>query len=265
MITGTNCQGCVFAKISNNVQTGCELNRIDKLGSDKTTTSDGVEHFSLSRFCNAFRPKQWINRLDAKESLNLLETVKEEIKPRVGFLILLDTSKENALLYLEQTLTGIRDQTDSQARYIIVSTDKPEYNEGIYNLLAGMFNKEETFLHVLQLLEVPEDKMFVIDEAFSSALNGWIYVTTSGEQVDRNLLKDLNEHINEKMKKLSVVLPYDGINGLVFQTALFKYLNGNRTKIWDVDNSDSRMFLEKIKDLDKDGDCILNWSQVNAS
>ena len=103
------------------------------------------------------------------------------------------------------------------------------------------------------------------DEAFRLALNGWIYTTTSGEMVDKNVLKDVHEHLNIKMKKLSVVSPYEGINGLMVQTSLFKYLNGNRTKIWSEDQKDSRLFLDKVKELDKTEDCILDWSQVNVT
>ena len=60
-------------------------------------------------------------------------------------------------------------------------------------------------------------------------------------------------------------MPYDDINGFLVQTSLFKYLNGNKTKVWDLENKDSRMFLDKAKDLDKNGDCILEWSQVNVA
>ena len=262
----TNCSGCVFAIIENNKQTGCKLNRIEKLESVDTAEHNDVEYKTLSRFCNAYRPEPWLQSLSLEESLQTEKTVLEEIKPRIGFLIYLDDDKEEfATQYLEATLTDIRDQTDSVARYVIVATDKVEYNNEIHELLLKFFNKEDTFVHILQLSHIPEDKNFIVDEAFRLALNGWLYVTTSGERVDRNLLQDIHEHINIKMNKLSVVLPYDGINGLMFQTALFKYVNGNKTKLWDIDHSDDRMFLEKIKDLDNTGDCILVWSEVNAS
>lgn len=261
----TNCQGCIFAKLENGTQTDCALDRIDKLGVSSIQADDNNQYKTLSSFCNAFRPKEWVERLTLEESMNPVQTVMEEVKPRVGFLIILDTSKEQALNHLESTLLSIRDQTDSIARYVIVATEKVEYNEGIQNILVKFFNEEDTFIHVLQLLEKPQNEMFIIDEAFRLALNGWLYITTSGEPVDKNLLKDLHEHINIKMKKLSVVLPYDNINGLLLQTALFKYVNGNKTKVWDIENVDSRPFLEKIKDLDKNGNCILDWSQVNVA
>ena len=43
------------------------------------------------------------------------------------------------------------------------------------------------------------------------------------------------------------------INGMIFQASLFKYLNGNRRKVYegedDEKNVDDRPFLEKVEDL----------------
>lgn len=261
----TSCAGCVFAKIKNNKQYGCVLNRTEKIEETEPEIKDDIEYKKLLRFCNTYRPDKWLNNLSLEDKLNADQAVMEEVKPRTGFLVYLDHDKENPLVWLESTLMSIRDQTGSVARYVIIANSKVEYNEQIYKMLHKFFDEEKTEIHLLQLLEVPQNKFFVVDEAFRLALNGWLYITTSGELVDRNLLKDLHEHINVKLRKLSVVTPYEGINGLLFQTSLFKYLNGNKTKVWDAENTDSRMFLEKIKDLDKDGDCILEWSQVNVA
>ena len=49
------------------------------------------------------------------------------------------------------------------------------------------------------------------------------------------------------------------------QTALFKFLNGNKTKVWDDKTKDSRLFLDKVKDMQEVESCILDWSQVNVA
>ena len=261
----TTCIGCVFSKVKNNKQYGCALNRTEKIEVIDTRTEDGKEYKVLSRFCNTYRPEDWTKRLSVKEQMRSDEVVMGEVRPRVGFLVYLDHSKDNPLSYLESTLTGIRDQSESTARYVIIINSKVEYNREIHNILSTFFDKEKTEYHIIQMLELPENKVWLADEAFKFALNGWLYMTTSGETVDKNLLKDLHEHINIKMKRLSVVMPYEGINGLLFQTALFKYLNGNKTKVWDDGTKDSRLFLDKVKDLNETGDCILDWSQVNVA
>lgn len=265
MIVQSSCANCVFAKIKNNKQTGCVLNRTEKIEETSKETIDDTEYSILSRFCNAYRPESWMDLLTLDQKMNADKVAMEEIRPRVGFLVNLDHSKENPLVWLESTLMGIRDQSESEARYVIVTNTKVEYNEQIHEILRKFFNIDKTEIHILQILQKPENNFWLVDEAFRMVLNGWLYVTTSGEQVDRNLLKDLHEHLNLKLKKLSIVLPYDDINGFLVQTSLFKYLNGNKTKVWDLENKDSRMFLDKAKDLDKNGDCILEWSQVNVA
>lgn len=260
----SSCEKCVFAKIKNGKQHGCSLNRTSKIET-RTEKNDELEYEVCLRFCNTNRPVEWMEKLSLEEKLSANSVVMEEVRPRVGFLVYVDHSKENPLSYLESTLMGIRDQSESEARYVIIANEKVEYNEAIHKMLKLFFDEEKTSIHLLQLIEVPENKIWIVDEAFRLALNGWLYVTTSGEDVHRNLLKDLHEHMNLKMGKLSVVVPYEGINGLLVQTSLFKYLNGNKTKIWSEKEKDSRLFLDKIKDLDKTQDCILDWSQVNVA
>lgn len=260
----TSCLKCVFAKTKEGKQYGCVLNRTEKLETKKQET-DGIEHDVVLGFCNTSRPEQWTETLSLEERLNADDVVMEEVRPRVGFLVYVDHSKENPLEDLKLTLTGIKDQTESSARYVIVANEKVEYNEQIHEILLSFFDKELVDIHILQLIEVPENKVWLLDEAFNLALNGWLYTTTSGEGIDKNILKDLHEHLNIKMKRLSVVMPYDGINGMLVQTSLFKYLNGNKTKVWTPEEKDSRLFLDKIKDLDKTEDCILEWSQINVA
>lgn len=260
----TNCAGCVFAKVKNKKQYGCALNRTEKLETKKQET-DGVEYDVCLRFCNTYRPEKWTDDLTLEQKLEADSVVMEEVRPRVGFLIYVDYSSDNPLVSLESTLNGIKNQTESQARYVIVISEKVEFNEQIHNLLLEYFDQDKTKIHLLQLIDVPLNKAWIIDEAFRLALNGWLYVTTSGETVDKDLLKDLHQHLNIKMKKLSAVLPYEGINGFLLQTALFKFLNGNKTKVFDVDDKDSRLFLDKIKDMKGHEDCILDWSQINVT
>lgn len=260
----TSCDGCVFAKIKDKKQYGCVLNRTEKLETRKEKTDD-KEHYVCLRFCNTCRPEQWTDDLSLDQKLNADSVVMEEVRPRVGFLVYVDHSKENVLENLESTLAGIRDQTESDARYVIVANEKVEYNEQIHETLRVFFDQEKTKIHLLQLIEAPTNKIWVVDEAFRLALNGWLYVTTSGETIDKDLLKDLHQHLNVKLNRLSVVLPYEGINGLLVQTALFKFLNGNKTKVWDDKTKDSRLFLDKVKDMQEVESCILDWSQVNVA
>lgn len=254
-----NCKGCVFAKIENSEQTGCFLNRDEKLGINRK--NDGF--LVLNRFCNTYRPEKWLENLSFEEIENRKETVLNEVVPRVGFLVFFDVEKDNPLNYLESTLMNIRDQEDFNASYVVVANPKVEFNEAIFDML-NLFFKPKCKYHILQLTKDFSDKRFIIDEAFKHFVNGWSYVTTSGECVPRDLIKVINKRINIDMKILSVILPYDGINGLLFQNALFKHLNGNGKKRIDEEHFDNRPFLEKIVDMDKNSS-ILQWSDIYES
>ena len=105
----------------------------------------------------------------------------------------------------------------------------------------------------------------VVDEAFSHAKNGWLYVTTSGEPVDRQLIKKVHNRVNVELKRLSFVEPYSGSDGMLFHTPLFKFLNGNKTKIFNDEYSDSRPFIEKVRDAAtrSNSECFVTWVEIN--
>ena len=237
MIPHTKCNGCVFAKLDNSKQVGCELDRATKLNIQE---NDEDNFFVLSRFCNAYRPKEWLGELSVSESEDIKSTVMEEIYPRIGFFVLLDSDREDAIIQLEKTLKDIGEQQLITPRYIIVINDKVEYNEEIYSMLGNMFEYDETQYHIVQLQIKPENAANKIDEAFRHAKNGWAYVTSSGES---------------------------NINGLLFQTALFKFVNGNKMKLYQDEMVDSRSFLEKVEaaSLDSDDETFISWSEFNES
>lgn len=257
----THCKDCVFKIVNNDgVQTGCSLGRSEKLPIKEI--SDG--YYILGRFCNTHRPNEWLESLSFDQLEKSSDIVLEEVVPRFGFLIVLKTSNTDPLQELESRLLDIFKQEKHKARYVIVVTDKVEYNEAIQKLLTKYFIFEETRYHIVQLLNNPENKNLIIDEAFSHFLNGWLYVTESDKEIDRNLINKFNELINHKMKQIAIVLPYDDFNGFIFQTALFKFLNGNRIRIKD-EVFDNRSFLEKAKDLETSEKTIFSWKDINEA
>tara|TARA_R110002110_G_scaffold124683_1_gene302196 strand:- start:296 stop:1090 length:795 start_codon:yes stop_codon:yes gene_type:complete len=264
MIPYTMCNGCVFSETENNEQTGCRLNRADKIGiQDKD--DDGF--FALSRFCSTYRPTEWLSDLSLAESEDIVDTVRKEVHPPVGFFVLLKTEDIHGITDLKSTLEDIKAQELITPSYVVVITDKVEYSEEALKVLDGTFGHTETKYHIVQLQITPDDIHKRIDQAFSHAKNGWAYVTSSGESVPRDLLRKIDNRVNSDMKQLVVIKPYDEINGLLFQTALFKFVNGNKSKLHSDEISDSRSFLEKIEDasLRSKDDTFITWEEFNAS
>ena len=105
--------------------------------------------------------------------------------------------------------------------------------------------------------------LFMIDEAFRHAKNGWIFVTTSGEDVPENLFEKINDRMNIDMKRLVLVKPYEKMNGTIFQSAIYKLLDGNKDLIDPETRERVRInFIEKIETMPSDSpDNICEWEE----
>lgn len=255
----TNCNGCVFAETKDGIQSGCKLNRHNKF--ECVVGDDG--YFNIERFCNTYRPKEWLSDLSVSESEDIASTVLDEVKPRIGFFVIFDHNIED----LKSTLIDISKQS-IKSRYVVVINDKVEYNDDIHSLLLELFDFHETNYHIVQIVEKPKIMPMLIDESFRHAKNGWAYVCHSGESVDHDLIQKIHNRINIEMRKLVVVEPYDqNMNGLLFQTALFKFLNGNHTKVFSDEIVDNRNFIDKVKEVcgNSHKDTFTSWEEFNES
>ena len=109
--------------------------------------------------------------------------------------------------------------------------------------------------------------MTLVDEAFGHAQNGWIMTVTSDETVAPDTLTKLNKVINVDMRQMIMIEPSGEFSGLVFPAYLFKFLNGNRIKIFQDEMVDGRGFIEKVKEAEKRGGTktVMTWEEFNAS
>lgn len=267
----TSCKGCVFAEYTKNTQTGCKLNRAEKLNPKNDLLLDGDKHhYTFNRFCNTYRPKEWEIILSDEERQDMIKSVMHEVSPRVGFFVFLD-NEEGMLDRLSTTLKDIREQTFGQARYVALINSRVEYNEQLHEMLRNTFNNTtaedirlnrfiKTEFHIVQTL-VDSKNDFLLDEAFRHAKNGWAYVTSSGENVRLDLLEKINDRINIDMKRLVLVKPYDDLNGMIFQTAIYKFLDGSRKLQHKETGEDMTLsFVEKVEGMNtSDPDTIISW------
>ena len=259
----THCKGCVFAEYRNKKQIGCKLNRIELLNPEKTgRTEDGKFEFVFNRFCNTYRPKEWKKVLSKEEKKNLKQTVLREVFPRIGMFVFLDTSSSNALEDLRHTVKQIKNQTRGVPRYIVIINAGVEYNEEVQSLLASEFDFEETEYHIVLSL-VGQMDLFLIGEAFKHAKNGWIFVTTSGEDIPESLFEKIDNRMNIDMKRLVLVKPYEKMNGMIFQSAVYRLLDGNKALIDPQTREQVRInFIEKVEAMASDNpDNICEWEE----
>ena len=80
-------------------------------------------------------------------------------------------------------------------------------------------------------------------------------------------MKKIHNRINIDMKKLVVIKPYDDVNGLLFQSSLFKFVNGNKSKLYQDEIIDTRSFMEKVESAAEksEKETLITWSQFNES
>lgn len=251
----TYCKNCVFAEYTDNKQTGCELGRHKVFNPEETMREeDGKHAYIFNRFCTAFRPEEWKLVLDDEEKKDLVATVKSEIFPPLGIFVFLKTTVPNPMQNLKNRIQEIKDQTVGSLRYIVVINSKVEYNEEIHSILNDSFDFDETEFHIVQTLLEQRDLLY-IDDAFKHAKNGWIYVTESNWKIRKDLFEAIDNNINVKLNRIVLVEPSSGIQGMIFQAAVHKFLDGSNN-ILDIKNAEQVQvnFLEKVRALAKNSD-----------
>jgi len=265
-IIRTDCEHCVFCKLSEGgTQIGCKLGRSDLLEVEAMSDEGS---FVLKRFCNTYRPEEWVQELSLNESLDLQKTVIEEVCPRMGFFVYLDTDQnDDTIEKLTPTIESIAKVEHGPPAFVVVVNDKVEFNEEIWSLFVKHFDVHKTKYHIVQLNQKLQDPTEALDAAFIHAQNGWVYVTTSGETVATDTISRLNEILNIDMKQVNMIESYDGFNGLMFPAFLFKFLNGNKRKIFVDEMVDTRSFAEKMKGAEErnNSKTIITWEDFNAS
>ncbi len=264
----TNCKGCVFAQTNTeDTQIGCSLGRHEKLGVDKLEE----KNFVTSRFCNTYRPEEWFNDLDLEESMEPEFTVLDEVYPRLCLFIRLkteiDKGRNESIQSLEVTLDSLLEIDDPNIASVAVITDKVEYNEQIWEALHKRLGESDTKYHVVQMSFTPEDMELLMDASFQHAQNGWVRCVESGDAIPKNILTVIHEAVNKDMLQLLMIDSDDFFSGVTFPSFLFKFLNGNKPKVFEDTRSITGSFVDKLKSAEKQSGTktIYSWAELNAS
>tara|TARA_B110000495_G_C23026399_1_gene610039 strand:- start:1845 stop:2636 length:792 start_codon:yes stop_codon:yes gene_type:complete len=255
----TNCKGCVFSKLDDQGdQNGCSLGRHKLLG-----ILEENDHYTLERFCNTYRPDEWLESLNFEQSLNPMTTVLEEVSVRVGYILNIcdEHSEENV-----QTIMQAVSQVDPS--WIVVVTSGPEWNDFVWETFIQIFGEaSDVNYHIVQVGKDQAVKTLV-DRGFKHAENGWVYLLKSSKGIPDLLQhkKDLDRTLNEDLKQLVMVenSNHDD-HELCFPAYLFKFLNGNRTKIYEDELADSRPFVVKIREAEArtKNKTVYTWDEIN--
>jgi hypothetical protein len=238
-----HCKDCVFAGVKDGVQNECLLGKTDSI--ENKVLEEGF--YKFGRHCNSFRDEQWLKNVDGCPK----EKVALETKARLGVCINFIGSYDNELL--RETVKSI-----NNAQYYIIINDRPEHNKDLYDIVKQETNVHPSRINIVQIInQKPE---YYIDEGFNAGgRNGYFCYVNSGTFFPPNFIDQLNNVINNQMKPVMVC--YDG-NFILFQSMLFKYLNGNKARMLSDGSVDNRNFLEKAGDLNSENNCIFAWGEI---
>ena len=254
-ILTTSCQKCVFGTYEGKTQVGCAAGRLDAYKDKGVNIIEAEdleenEFYVIEAWCAGYREEEWSV---IHEGTDLLDVLREETRPRVGFFVLVTDSGNG----LEKTIDSI---IEEGGNYIVVVRNLPSE----YLKYADLIEKteeimkkhgEETGFKVMQVLD-PSDDLHAIDEAFVNSQSGYYSVIKSGEVVKSGMIETLNKKTNEKLDKVGYVKGYDGINGLTVLSMIHKYMVGNI-------NEPLEEKIRNAEKLDDTATVIRTWEQLD--
>lgn len=258
----TSCKECVFAEYEEKTQTGCKTGRLDKYrekGVDIIEAEDLEENefFVIESWCNHYRDKDWAESKDISEDQesNLLNKMREETVPPLGFLVLFD--KNSTLDDLNLTIEQIKLVEDKISYIIISDSSEEEYTTMVDNCQKVFGEESEHDWKLSKLVEKDAENLRSIDLVFSHIKNGYYYVLKSGQEPVTNIVELLDKRTNDELDPVAYVKFSDDDIPYAAQATMHKYLNGNY----------GMPLIEKIKGIQsEDGSKIsVVWSLEELS
>jgi hypothetical protein len=243
MRVDTHCKGCVFAEYEHvfdngqlppdggppgfSNQTGCRLGRIERFretGAEvvplETPDDRDVSLAVLGRFCNGKRDAEWA----ARQTINLEVAAWSEVYVRPDVVIPFGPGKT-----LDDLSLSLHSVTDRGAGSIHVVHNNPDVQYGkVRQLLADQFNGSSQVWFTTFVLKdaLRSSDYAAADLAFKKITSLFYLCLPAGEEMPPGLVGWLDEQLNHRMKRMSLVHPAQG-NWYLAQTGLHKSFDGN--------------------------------------
>lgn len=237
-----HCKDCVFAKVQEGVQYSCLVKNLDNV--EKTYEDN---YYVFNRYCNSYRDSEWLNRSEDDPA----ERVADENKIKIGYCVNFISNYN-----IEDFKNSLRKIAENKPSYVIALNDRVEHNKELFMAIEDITGLHQSRINVVQIIN--QVKEYHIDEAFKAARNGYFCYMNSGNLLPNEFYSKIFDKINKEMKTLSVCHNKDF---MLFQSMLFKYLDGNKPRMLEDGTIDKRSFLEKIKDFTDISACVYSWEE----
>ena len=241
----THCKGCIFAKKKLDLDgNSCDFHRLEPFNA--TEIVDG--YYRFERYCNTYRPQEWLDKVEGEPFMQAI--LESDIK--MGLTINFCGAE---LVDLDATLSEAFNKVVKPS-YVIVINDKPEYNKEIYQTVAE-YDLHPSRIHIVQILN--KEEKYYLDEAFRFARPGYMTYVYAGDELPLNYIDTINNYVNVEMGFFSLCFSSDG--KMIFQTQLFKLLNGNYPKVQADGTFDDDCFVDKVLKMKGADKCVHLWEK----
>lgn len=221
----TSCKSCAFAEYTDKTQIGCSLGMLEKFqkaGVEIVEAYDEEKEFFIikGRLCNGCRPPEWVEKHQDKD---LIALVKKEISLRLHVVIpVMETTYDHIYVSIDalkkqnklpHKVTVALNQDGIVPSQIISHLRDSSFEWGVFTSLE----RDETGKRV------KEGRL--IDHIMEKATEPFFMVLTAGHILDTDVIEKLDQLLNEKLERFSLI---EADDFYVVQTALHKHFMGNR-------------------------------------
>lgn len=206
-IVRTSCKNCVLAIYDNNTQTGCLVDRLNKLEHFEAYDED-KEFFVIERLCNYYRDEKEKYIVDGKPNLE-----KIKLESQISFDVFVNCNnineeyKKRIISFYESTVSKYN-ENKLKIHLISHSINKDEKHQ-IFDMRQYIGNPDISFVVDLRLIH---DKIMQTKNSYH------LFISKDNFPVT-DFIYDSNILVNEEMKKAIVITDgnFNAISNLAYK------------------------------------------------
>ncbi len=235
----TQCKTCIWQRDS--VGCFCSLGKLQKFPPSEIEYKSEDKSYEINRVCQWHRPVEW-----AAVQKDIYESIALETRLKCDFIIL---TNENSLIEdMLKTVDSIENQTYCSNKVIVALNNKYFPVD-----LLPFLKRKNISWQIEKFMEISREDVCV--DRCVERLDGKFFVTVcAGHTFPANFISSLNNFVNEKMERFSILLPDEKNSFFVIHRKTFDILHGNNNDIL-VETSEKPVgpnFVDKVKFLAKE-------------
>lgn len=251
-VINTRCDKCIFKKISDSKQIGCDLN-IDQIVSQNYPglySSDNIdksgESWIIKNFkCVYARTKEWLEVLTNTTAEDAFERVVSDSVIPYYMVVILNSDQDD----IEDILQDLSDSKIYWPEFIsFILTDKSNYKPSECIKLIEKHIIPKWKLHYITDPESTVSEMIdgCLDTNLSNTKSSFIFIKYADTIYKKDTLKRTNEIINHCIGKKVVLLTDNFLDGFVADRNLYINLNKQIGILYDYVINDDETHKIKI-------------------